>query len=63
MGFLDLFRNIKKDIHNKTYQTIDENFNSTNIKDVEIEFLKKLSGYLVDSDYPKYWNDYINDTN
>lgn len=24
---------------------------------------KKLNGYIVGNDYPKYWNDYINDIN
>lgn len=62
MGFLDLFRKVQKVPEKKTYDKIDESLNFTNIKDVEIEFLKKLNGYLVDNDYPKYWNDYIHDT-
>lgn len=63
MGIFNLFRNIKKSIDKEVINVIDESFNSDNIKDVEIEFLKKLNGYLIDNEYPQYWNDYINDIN
>lgn len=56
MGILSLFRKDKKSIIEKKSNEI---ISSTNITDVETEFLKKLNGYLVDSEYPKYWNDYI----
>ena len=61
MGLLNLFKKKKQVLDKKIYDKIDENLNYSNIKDVEIEFLKKLNGYIVNNDYPKYWDDYIND--
>lgn len=58
MGFFSLFRKDKKSIIEKESNKI---ISSTNVRNIEIEFLKKLNGYSVNSDYPKYWNDYIKD--
>ena len=61
MKFLNFF---KKDSKVCTEENNEENnilIDKDNIKDEEIEMLKKLNGHPIEYEIPQYWTDYIND--
>lgn len=51
MGFFSIF----KKNNNNSIKLIDKN----NIKNEEIELLKRINGNSIDYEIPKYWNEYI----
>ena len=61
MKFLNFF---KRDSKMCTEENIEEHnilIDKDNIKDEEIEMLKKLNGHPIEYEIPQYWTDYIND--
>lgn len=61
MKFLNFF---KRDSKMCTEENIEEHnilIDKDNIKNEEIEILKKLNGYSIEYEIPQYWNDYVGD--